>query len=120
MPRIWLIAGQSLTGLPGVQVWSAYQGEWDLNTDWKETWGPHNFYEVFKIRETDGSYWVPTSTNPPQEWKHYTELKDGNGDQVFTSDGQPVYRPRNLYIWIPEQAIGPGYKKQISNGPQSI
>ncbi|HET8841630.1 MAG TPA: hypothetical protein VFN35_09195, partial [Ktedonobacteraceae bacterium] len=51
---------------------------------------------------------------------YYTELKDGDGNEVLAEDGRKVYRPRNLYIWIPERAIGRGHQKQISDGPQSI
>ena len=68
-----------------------------------------------------GTYWVPTSTNPPgvgvwpngaQTVQLVTDDSQASGRHTGTmrrsNAGAQVYRATDIVIWIPTAAIGPG------------
>jgi hypothetical protein len=95
--RTLVVAGTKMADWAGVEVWKFTKGAWQIDQNWRWSLRSHQHYEVARIG--GGSYWVPTSTNPPKTWKPVERLprdlnKDGN-----------VVRPARVYIWIPEDSI---------------
>ena len=100
---------------------------------------PHHFYEIGNVGTLDetlaigtpvllgiafaggGSYWVPTSRNPPSAlvWPNgYTSIElctnnrqlngKNTGTMKRSTSGQRVYRATDLLIWVPSAALVAG------------
>lgn len=104
----------------GLQVWEYTERTCKWLKDWSFAQEAHWFWEVTETINEVGSYWVPTSTNPPSWWPSPQELTDSEGKPLSVPGYGKAYRPSGIYIWIPEATFQALPHLKFEDNPRGV